>query len=94
MHRYEILLNRIKAQNLLIINSSRTLNLDIPNRVMILQLIKSSTSIGANYTEACQSTSLKDRIAKLSICKKESSETVYWLELIMKSNNGNLNMNS
>lgn len=46
------------------------------------QLIRSGTSIGANYCEANGSVSKKDFRNKVHICKKEAQETRYWLRLI------------
>ena len=46
------------------------------------QLIRSATSIGANYREALSAESKKDFIHKVGICKKEASETLYWIELV------------
>lgn len=46
------------------------------------QLTKSGTSVGANYREANRSRSKADFINKLKISEGESSETVYWLEII------------
>ena len=46
-----------------------------------LQLIRSSTSSGANYEEACGAESRADFIHKLQIVLKELRESVYWLEL-------------
>ncbi len=46
------------------------------------QLIRSATSVGANYRSACRAKSKADFIAKLSIVEEEADETVYWLELI------------
>ena len=45
------------------------------------QLLKSGTSIGANYREATRAQSRDDFIHKIGICEKEASETEYWLEL-------------
>ena len=45
------------------------------------QLLKSGTSIGANYREASRARSRDDFIHKIGICEKETSETEYWLEL-------------
>jgi|SRR3989344_9517391 len=49
------------------------------------QLIRSSTSIGANYCEANCAESKKDFEHKIGICKKESSETKYWLRILARS---------
>lgn len=47
------------------------------------QLVRSSTSVGANMREARNAESKADFIHKLSICQKECDESIYWLELIM-----------
>jgi len=51
--------------------------------ILTTQLLKSGTSIGANYREANRSTSKADFIHKISIVEKEASETSYWLELLL-----------
>ena len=52
--------------------------------VMGRQLLKSGTSIGANYREAGRAESHADFIHKIAICEKESAETQYWLELFLE----------
>ena len=52
------------------------------NRNIILQLLRSATSIGANYCEANASSSKKDFRNKIFISKKEANETKYWLRLL------------
>jgi four helix bundle protein len=52
---------------------------------LINQIVKSSTSIGANYMEASQGSSKKDFRNKISICRKESNETKHWLRMIAKA---------
>lgn len=49
------------------------------------QLLRSGTSVGANYREACRARSDAEFIAILGICLKELEETVYWLELLGES---------
>ncbi len=51
------------------------------NDNIVKQLIRSSTSIGANYCEASESTTKKDFKHKISIAKKEAKETMYWLRI-------------
>ena len=58
---------------------------DIITVPLINQLIRCGTSIGANYREANGASSKKDFQNKIFICKKESKETLYWLELIGNS---------
>ena len=53
--------------------------------VMSKQLLKAGTSVGANCNEAVAGQSKRDFIAKLSISMKESSETRYWLYLLVFS---------
>ncbi len=54
--------------------------------VYVNQLLRSSSSIGANIHEAKYAQSRSDFIHKLEIALKESSETDYWLELIYRKN--------
>jgi len=54
-------------------------------RPIVSQSIRSGTSIGANYVEANQASSKKDFRNKIYIAKKEASETMYWLRMIIKS---------
>jgi len=56
------------------------------NRVLINQIVRSGTSIGANYMEADAADSKKDFNYKISLCKKESKETLHWLRMIAKAN--------
>jgi four helix bundle protein len=56
------------------------------NKPLISQLIRSATSIGANYMEANQASSKKDFKNKIHICRKESNETKHWLRMISKAN--------
>jgi len=51
-------------------------------RTIRTQITKSGTSIGANYREANRSRSKADFTNKIKICESESSETLYWMEII------------
>ena len=50
------------------------------------QLLRSGTSVGANYRSACRAKSTADFICKLAIVEEESDESVYWMELLVESN--------
>lgn len=52
------------------------------NRPIISQLVRSATSIGANYMEADCAESKKDFNHKIGICKKEAKETTHWLHML------------
>jgi four helix bundle protein len=49
------------------------------------QLLRSATSIGANYRAACRAKSPADMLNKLKIVEEEGDESVYWLELLAES---------
>ncbi len=49
------------------------------------QIVRSGTSIGANYRAACRAKSTADMINKLKIVEEGSNETAYWLELIIEA---------
>jgi four helix bundle protein len=51
-------------------------------RILGTQLLRSSTSVGANYRAACRGRSRAEFIAKLGIVLEEADETVFWLELL------------
>jgi four helix bundle protein len=55
------------------------------NDNIISQLIRSATSVGANYCEANGASSKKDFNNKIFICRKEIQETKYWIELLAEA---------
>lgn len=84
--RNKVLLERtLKFSNDLIFLLKK-LPKDMVNDVLFKQVIRSGTSVGANYREACEAESGKDFVHKIRICKKESRETGYWLEILISSN--------
>ena len=56
------------------------------NRNILSQLIRSATSVGANYHEANAASSKNDFRNKIHICRKEIQETEYWLDLLKEAN--------
>ncbi len=69
-----------------IIKFVRSIEKDVVNRSLISQVVRSATSIGANYAEADGAESKKDFRHKIALCKKESKETKHWLRMISKAN--------
>lgn len=53
---------------------------------LLAQLVRSATSIGANYMEANQASSKKDFVNKIKISQKESNETKHWLRMLAIAN--------
>ena len=52
-------------------------------QVLIRQIVRSGTSIGANYCEANDAKSKKDFRHKIGICRKETKETKHWVRMIV-----------
>ncbi|MGC8944518.1 MAG: four helix bundle protein [Minisyncoccia bacterium] len=69
-----------------IIDFVKTLERNEINKPLINQLVRSATSIGANYMEANQASSKKDFKSKINISKKEANETKHWLRMIARAN--------
>lgn len=56
------------------------------NKPLINQLVRSATSVGANYMEADCAISKKDFENKIGIARKEARESMHWLRMIAKAN--------
>ena len=49
------------------------------------QLLRSGTSVGANYRAACRAKSAADFVSKMGIVEEEADESIYWIELLVES---------
>ena len=56
------------------------------NTILTKQILRSGSSVGANYIEANESLGKKDFKYRIRISRKEAKETTYWLNLIIESN--------
>ena len=56
---------------------------------MAMQLLRSATSVGANYREAARAESRRDFVHKVAIVEKEAAESLYWIELFEEAMIGN-----
>lgn len=82
---------RTKLFALNIIKLVKSMPDDRIGRVLGNQILRSGTSVSANYRSACKTRSKADFISKITIVEEEADETTLWLELIMESdtfNNG------
>ena len=70
----------------------KKVKITILNRNIVDQLLRSATSMGANYREANGAISKKDFSHKIYICKKEAKETYYWLHLLRKTTDSNIDL--
>jgi four helix bundle protein len=84
-HAEKDLHDRTKRFALQIINMFTALPKTIEAQVIGKQILRSGTSVGANYREAYRSRSRAEFIAKTGDCLKELEETAYWLELLEES---------
>ena len=73
---------RTKALGLQVIRLVEGLPRGRTGEVIARQLLRSATSVGANYRAACRAKSNADMIHKLTIVEEEGDETMYWLELL------------
>jgi four helix bundle protein len=67
-----------------VIDFLKTIQRNELTRPLINQIVRSATSVGANYMEADVAESKKDFIHKLGICRKEAKETMHWLRMIAR----------
>ena len=73
---------RTKNLALRTIRLVESLPLNTSTNILGKQLLRSATSVGANYRAACRAKSIADMINKLSIVEEEADESMYWLELL------------
>src|SRR6266566_814262 len=81
----EALKLRTKDFALRVLRPYRSLPRTQEARILGTQLLRSSTSIGANYRAACRGRSRAEFVAKLGIVLEEADETVFWLELLLET---------
>lgn len=80
------LISRTKKFALEVIQLSDLSPYNAANKVLLNQLLRSGTSIGANYRAALRAKSRADFLYKIKIVEEEADESIYWLELIKESN--------
>ena len=69
-----------------VVRLCKALPKDTVNRRLSDQLVRSGTSPGANYREANETDTKRDFKNRIRITKKETKETIYWLELVIEVN--------
>jgi four helix bundle protein len=85
MNQSDIYKRRTKKLALEIIKLFRLLPKTEEAKVIGRQLLRSSTSVAANYRSVCRARSKADFIAKIGLVVEEADETVFWLEIIMEA---------
>src|SRR6266478_8778001 len=76
---------RTKAFALRILKLVDTLPKTTAGRALASQIVRSGTSVAANYRAACRARSTADFIAKMGIVEEEADENLFWLELLEES---------
>lgn len=77
--------NRTKQFALRIMKLSSSIPHTREGDILGRQILRSGTSVGANYRAACRARSSADFISKLGIVLEEADETLFWLEIISES---------
>ena len=77
--------NRTKSFAIRIVNLFRSLPHARDALILGKQLLRSGTSIAANYRAVCRARSQAEFIAKMGIVVEEADETVFWLELLVET---------
>jgi four helix bundle protein len=81
----EELKSRTKKLAIRIIHFVDKLQKNDSTTVISKQIIRSSTSVAANYRAACRARSKADFVNKLGIVEEEADETLFWLEMLIES---------
>ena len=82
----EALKNRTKQFAIEIINNYKIIACSDEGRIVGRQLLRSASSLAANYRAVCRARSKAEFYSKLSIVVEESDETVFWLEILAEAN--------
>jgi four helix bundle protein len=84
-NKTHVLQLRTKHFAIRIVNLYRALPRNGEGQVIGKQILRSGTSVGANYRAACRSRSRRDFVSKLGIVLEEADETAFWLELLAET---------
>src|SRR5687768_1079182 len=79
------LVPRTKTFSLQIIELIEIIPQTISGKTIAHQIVRSGTSVGANYRAACRAKSDRDFLNKMIILEEEADETAFWLEMLMES---------
>ncbi|MBE2221297.1 MAG: four helix bundle protein [Anaerolineae bacterium] len=83
MNQKQMFQNRTKLLAVQIIEMTNQLPKTMAAEVIGKQIIRSATSVGANYRAACRAKSEADMVNKLKIVEEEADETQFWLEILI-----------
>jgi four helix bundle protein len=76
--------DRTKAFGIRVIKMVKGIAWNRVDDILIRQIVRSATSVGANYRSALRARSKADFISKITVAEEEADETCYWLEILME----------
>jgi four helix bundle protein len=94
LEKNKLLEKRVSTFAIETIKVIKSLRITIYNKNAIEQVIRSASSVSANYCEANAAVSQKDRTNKIGICRKELQETKSWLNLLINIDTSSQNLTS
>jgi len=86
--RQKVMMLRTKRFALAVIRLYASLSRSTIEQVLGRQVLRSGTSVGAHYREACRAKSNADFVSKIEGALQELDETTYWLELLRETDDG------
>lgn len=81
----EVMKGRTKAVAVMVLKMVGSLKPGVGSRVIAGQVVRSATSVGANYRSAQRARSRKEFLAKLGVVVEEADETLYWIEVAVEA---------
>jgi four helix bundle protein len=85
LDRAKELQDRTKRFAISVVEASTRVSKTEAGRVITRQLLRSGTSLAANYRAACRSRSAAEFVSKINIVTEETDETLFWFELLLES---------
>lgn len=76
--------NRTKAFGIRVIKMVKEIKGNKVEDILTRQIVRSATSVGANYRSALRARSKPDFISKITVAEEEADETCYWLEIMIE----------
>jgi four helix bundle protein len=90
--KHQNLQDRTRKFALSVIKFTEQLQRDDTSKTLGRQLLRSGTSVGANYRAACRSKSQADFISKMSTVLEEADESGFWLELLLDASKAKMEL--
>src|SRR6266481_1605176 len=90
--KHQNLQDRTRKFALSVIKFTEQLQRDDTSKILGRQLLRSGTSVGANYRAACRAKSQADFISKMSTVLEEADESAFWMELLLDASKAKMEL--